>query len=128
MSPTPLRPASRGVWMPARVSSPLPAARIRKKWKPLWRPRVKHSNRSHADLLAQHPGNNHTYMTSTALPDALGHFGPYGGRFAPEVLMAPLEELEHAYQAASQDPGFHAELDDLQRHYSGRPTPLYFAK
>jgi tryptophan synthase beta chain len=67
-------------------------------------------------------------MTSTALPDALGHFGPYGGRFAPEVLMAPLEELEHAYQAASQDPGFHAELDDLQRHYSGRPTPLYFAK
>src|SRR5271154_4550433 len=67
-------------------------------------------------------------MTSPGLPDALGHFGPYGGRFAPEVLMAPLEELEHAYQAARQDPAFHAELEDLQRHYAGRPTPLYFAK
>jgi tryptophan synthase beta chain len=63
-----------------------------------------------------------------ALPDALGHFGPYGGRFAPEVLMAPLEELEHAYEAARQDPAFQAELADLQNHYSGRPTPLYFAK
>jgi tryptophan synthase beta chain len=67
-------------------------------------------------------------MTSPVLPDALGHFGPYGGRFAPEVLMAPLEELEHAYQAARQDPAFQAELADLQRHYSGRPTALYFAK
>jgi tryptophan synthase beta chain len=42
--------------------------------------------------------------------------------------MAPLEELEHAYQAARQDPGFEAELADLQHHYAGRPTPLYFAR
>jgi tryptophan synthase beta chain len=64
----------------------------------------------------------------TAMPDAGGHFGPYGGRFVPEVLMAPLEELEQAYFAAREDPAFQAELADLLRHYAGRPTPLYFAK
>ena len=67
-------------------------------------------------------------MTHPVLPDALGHFGPYGGRYVPEVLMSPLEELEQAYQAARQDPAFHRELDDLLHHYAGRPTPLYFAK
>jgi tryptophan synthase beta chain len=61
-------------------------------------------------------------------PDSTGHFGPYGGRFVPEVLMAPLEELECAYLAASRDPQFQAELADLLTHYAGRPTPLYFAK
>src|ERR1700674_4605928 len=61
-------------------------------------------------------------------PDATGHFGPYGGRFVPEVLMAPLEELEQAYRAASADPAFQAELADLLTHYAGRPTPLYFAR
>src|SRR5579872_545501 len=60
-------------------------------------------------------------------PDSTGHFGPYGGRFVPEVLMAPLEELEHAYREASADPKFQAELAHLQRHYAGRPTPLFFA-
>ncbi|MDX2268168.1 MAG: tryptophan synthase subunit beta [Bryobacter sp.] len=61
-------------------------------------------------------------------PDAGGHFGPYGGRFVPEVLMAPLEELEQAYYAARQDPAFQAELADLLKNYAGRPTPLYYAK
>ncbi len=61
-------------------------------------------------------------------PDERGHFGPYGGRFVPEVLMAPLEELEHAYTAACKDPAFTAELEDLLHHYAGRPTPLYFAR
>ena len=61
-------------------------------------------------------------------PDAGGHFGPYGGRYVPEVLMAPLEELEQAYRAARDDPAFQAELDDLLHNYAGRPTPLYFAK
>ncbi|GAB4421746.1 MAG: tryptophan synthase subunit beta [Bryobacter sp.] len=61
-------------------------------------------------------------------PDAGGHFGPYGGRFVPEVLMAPLEELEQAYYAARQDPAFLAELADLLKNYAGRPTPLYYAK
>jgi tryptophan synthase beta chain len=61
-------------------------------------------------------------------PDPTGHFGPYGGRFVPEVLMAPLEELEHAYRQAAADPAFQAELADLLHNYAGRPTPLYFAK
>ncbi len=59
-------------------------------------------------------------------PDATGHFGPYGGRYVPEILMSPLEELETAYRAARQDPSFQAELDGLLKHYAGRPTPLYF--
>ncbi|HTQ55713.1 MAG TPA: tryptophan synthase subunit beta [Bryobacteraceae bacterium] len=62
-----------------------------------------------------------------ALPDAGGHFGPYGGRYVPEVLMAPIEELEKAYLEARADPAFQAELGDLLHHYAGRPTPLYFA-
>ncbi len=61
-------------------------------------------------------------------PDAGGHFGPYGGRYVPEVLMAPLEELEKAYLEAQADPAFQAELGDLLRNYAGRPTPLYFAR
>src|SRR6266545_3144524 len=61
-------------------------------------------------------------------PDAGGHFGPYGGRYVPEVLMAPIEELEAAYLAARDDPAFQAELADLLHNYAGRPTPLYFAK
>jgi len=66
--------------------------------------------------------------TKSPTPDAGGHFGPYGGRYVPETLMAPLEELEQAYSTARQDPAFQAELDDLLRNYAGRPTPLYEAK
>src|SRR5438876_8866490 len=57
-----------------------------------------------------------------------GHFGNYGGQFVPETLMHPLEELEAAYFEAQRDPRFQAELDELLRTYSGRPTPLYFAE
>jgi tryptophan synthase beta chain len=64
----------------------------------------------------------------TAEPDQGGHFGPYGGRFVPEVLMAPIEELESAYLVARSDPSFQAELEQLLRTYAGRPTPLYFAR
>jgi tryptophan synthase beta chain len=64
----------------------------------------------------------------TPQPDAGGHFGPYGGRFVPEVLMAPVEELETAYLEARDDAGFQAELAGLLHNYAGRPTPLYFAK
>ncbi|HLI85581.1 MAG TPA: tryptophan synthase subunit beta [Bryobacteraceae bacterium] len=63
----------------------------------------------------------------TPQPDQTGHFGPYGGRFVPEVLMAPIEELESAYAAAREDASFQAELNQLLRAYAGRPTPLYFA-
>src|SRR5205807_3609880 len=55
------------------------------------------------------------------------HWGPYGGRDVPETLMAPLEELTAAFDAARDDAGFHAELDALLRDYSGRPTPLFYA-
>jgi tryptophan synthase beta chain len=64
----------------------------------------------------------------TPQPDGGGHFGPYGGRYVPEVLMAPLEELEQAYLEAWDDPAFQAELNDLLANYAGRPTPLYHAK
>jgi tryptophan synthase beta chain len=64
----------------------------------------------------------------TPQPDAGGHFGPYGGRFVPEVLMAPVEELEKAYLEAREDAAFQAELAGLLHNYAGRPTPLYFAK
>lgn len=61
-------------------------------------------------------------------PDERGRYGSYGGRFVPETLMAPLQELEDAYREASKDPGFHAELNDLLRNYVGRPTPLTRAR
>jgi tryptophan synthase beta chain len=57
-----------------------------------------------------------------------GRYGPYGGRFVPETLMAPLEDLERAYFEARQDPSFQAELDELLRRYAGRPTPLTYAR
>jgi tryptophan synthase beta chain len=60
-------------------------------------------------------------------PDARGYFGSYGGRFVPETLVAPIEELTAGYLAARADAAFRAELDRLLRHYVGRPTPLYEA-
>ena len=67
-------------------------------------------------------------MHMTSQPDAGGHFGPYGGRYVPEVLMAPIEELERAYLEARADESFQAELADLLRNFAGRPTPLYHAR
>jgi tryptophan synthase beta chain len=61
-------------------------------------------------------------------PDREGRFGRFGGRYVPETLMAPLEELERAYREAQADPGFHAELAAYLQAYAGRPTPLYFAR
>ncbi len=60
-------------------------------------------------------------------PDARGRFGPYGGRYVPETLMAPLEELERVYAEACADKKFAAELQALLRDFAGRPTPLQFA-
>jgi tryptophan synthase beta chain len=62
------------------------------------------------------------------LPDSQGHFGPYGGKFVPETLMHPLEELESCYFQAKKDSAFLGELDYLYHEYSGRPTPLFFAQ
>ncbi|PYO98713.1 MAG: tryptophan synthase subunit beta [Gemmatimonadetes bacterium] len=53
-----------------------------------------------------------------------GRFGPYGGRYVPETLMAALEELDRVHEAAKRDPAFWAELDGLLKNYVGRPTPL----
>ncbi len=64
----------------------------------------------------------------TSQPDAGGHFGQFGGRYVPEVLMSPLEALEKTYLEARDDPAFHKELDELLHTYAGRPTPLYFAR
>jgi tryptophan synthase beta chain len=61
-------------------------------------------------------------------PDARGYYGAYGGRFVPETLVAPVEELERAYFAARADAGFACELQDLLRNYVGRATPLYEAR
>jgi len=60
-------------------------------------------------------------------PDLAGYFGPYGGRYVPETLMAPLEELAREYDRARKQKKFKRRLDKLLRHYAGRPTPLYFA-
>jgi len=61
-------------------------------------------------------------------PDVSGHFGPYGGRFVAETLMAPLEELTAAYDKAMADSAFLQQLDEELRQYVGRPSPLYYAK
>jgi tryptophan synthase, beta subunit len=61
-------------------------------------------------------------------PDDRGHFGPYGGRFVAETLMAPLEELKAAYERYRNDPEFLAELEYDFQHYVGRPSPLYYAE
>jgi tryptophan synthase beta chain len=62
------------------------------------------------------------------LPDATGHFGPYGGVFVAETLIAALDELREAYAAAQRDPQFLAEFDHDLQHYVGRPSPLYHAR
>ncbi len=68
-------------------------------------------------------------MTATpaTMPDARGRFGAFGGRYVPETLVAPLEELERAYAEARADKSFRAELDSLLHTFAGRPTPLQFA-
>ncbi len=64
---------------------------------------------------------------TVSLPDARGHFGAFGGRFVPETLMAPLEELERAYRRARRDRQFTRRLNALLTDFAGRPTPLYLA-
>ncbi len=66
-------------------------------------------------------------IQANSLPDAHGHFGPYGGRFVPETLITALDELTREYEAARADASFQAELDDLLGDFAGRPTPLYHA-
>jgi tryptophan synthase beta chain len=67
-------------------------------------------------------------VANANLPDAQGHFGPYGGRYVPETLMHPLQELEAEYFRAQHDPEFQRELSYYLKEFVGRPTPLYFAE
>ena len=60
-------------------------------------------------------------------PDARGYFGPFGGKYVPETLVEPIEELQRAYFQVRDDPAFQRELSDYLKHYVGRPTPLYEA-
>jgi len=62
------------------------------------------------------------------MPDRYGRFGIYGGKFAPETLMAPIQQLEHAYYTIGKSKEFKKELNYYLNNYAGRPTPLYFAK
>ena len=66
--------------------------------------------------------------TSHQLPDALGRFGAFGGRFVPETLMDALNQLAEAYEQAKADPEFQARLNDYLTHYVGRPSPLFLAE
>jgi tryptophan synthase beta chain len=61
-------------------------------------------------------------------PDEQGFFGTFGGRFVAETLMPLIIDLEHAYEEAKRDPAFQKELTELNAHYGGRPSPLYFAE
>ena len=67
-------------------------------------------------------------IAQSTAPDAQGHFGPYGGRFVPETLMHPLQELEEEYQRARKDAEFQREFEYYLREFCGRPTPLYLAE
>jgi tryptophan synthase beta chain len=67
-------------------------------------------------------------LVSPNLPDERGRYGPYGGRYVPETLMALLDDLESAYREAKKDPSFQAELDRYLKEFIGRPTSLYFAE
>jgi tryptophan synthase beta chain len=69
-----------------------------------------------------------TDFASPAMPDSTGHFGPFGGRYVPETLVHPLQQLEDEYWRAQQDPEFQQELDYYLKEFVGRPTPLYFAE
>jgi tryptophan synthase beta chain len=67
-------------------------------------------------------------ITSESIPDVQGHFGQYGGRYVPETLMYPLQQLEEEYFRAQHDPEFQKELTYYLRQFVGRPSPLYFAE
>jgi len=74
------------------------------------------------------PGPNESSFSPLAEPDERGRFGDYGGKFAPEVLMPALEELEAAWRSARQDPAFLSEFEGLLADFVGRPSPVYEAK
>src|SRR5664279_6338239 len=71
---------------------------------------------------------NQNSVQPQVVPDARGYYGQFGGRFVPETLIPALDELTAAYLQAKDDPEFQAELANLHRTYTGRPTPISFAR
>lgn len=74
------------------------------------------------------PSRPPSAAAATSVPDAAGRFGPFGGRYVPETLVYALDQLEAEYAKARGDARFQAELDDLLKHFVGRPSPLYHAR
>jgi tryptophan synthase beta chain len=74
------------------------------------------------------PATSPTETARPTLPDALGRFGEFGGRYVPETLMDALNRLAEAYEEAKADPAFQAELESYWEHYVGRPSPLFHAE
>src|SRR5690348_1122240 len=74
------------------------------------------------------PASSRPAPTTSQLPDALGRFGMFGGRFVPETLMDALNRLAEEYERARVDPEFQAQLNDYLTNYVGRPSPLFHAE
>src|SRR4051812_43737872 len=79
-------------------------------------------------LASRHLAMPSTQVPTATVPDHLGRYGAFGGRFVPETLMDALSVLAEAYAEAKADPGFNAKLQDYYANYVGRPSPLYFAE
>src|ERR1041384_577484 len=86
------------------------------------------SSASRARRTRRNCGDSLNSLKRHSLRDNRGHFGPYGGMFVPETLMAPLQELTREYDRARRDKKFRQEFEYYLREYAGRPTPLYFAE
>ena len=80
------------------------------------------------DAARTHPYDGVVMSNSLSVPDALGHFGPYGGTFVPETLVTALQQLDAEYAKAKNDPAFYEEFEYYLREYVGRPSRLYFAR
>src|SRR4029077_15904373 len=111
--------SSRSAWTRRPAWNPRPGSRIPKRCGATSRPCGSAKPRRRAMA---------TRTEAPSLPDASGHFGPYGGRFVPETLVLALAELTEAYEKAQADPAFRAELEATLRDFAGRPTPLFEAK
>src|SRR5581483_8407862 len=113
-------------WMFRAASNRHPASKMRQKCgvsPPKWRVRMEISV-----LAAKTDKATVATIDYAAWPDAHGRFGPYGGSYVAETLMAPLAELTDAYERLRRDPAFLAELDRDLKHYVGRPSPIYHAE
>src|SRR3989338_9959357 len=120
--------ANPSAWMPPARSKSGLASRITRKsgsLSPMPNPKPK-THKSKASRPPKTSGPNGA-MSGYHVPDAAGHFGPYGGRFVPETLMSAIEDLTREYLAARDDRFFQRQFADYLQKYAGRPTPPYHA-